>query len=69
MMIISVIFCPCPIWSGAFLFLDFLEAVEVILWRELATGAAADLLRATVGAVSSRTALKSGQSAAVEAAD
>ena len=28
-MIISVIFCPCPIWPGAFLFLEFLEAVEV----------------------------------------
>ena len=48
-MIISVIFCPCPIWPGAFLFLEFLEAVEVILWRELVEGAAADL-GAAVGA-------------------
>ena len=40
-MIILVIFCPCPIWPGAFSFLEFLEAVEVILWDELATGAAA----------------------------
>ena len=38
----TVIFCPCPIWPGAFLFLEFLEAVEVMLWHELVEGAAAD---------------------------
>lgn len=33
---------PLPYtWPGAFSFLEFLEAVEVILWDELATGAAA----------------------------
>ena len=39
-MIISVIFAPALSGRG-FSFLEFLEAVEVILWDELATGAAA----------------------------
>ena len=36
----TVIFAPALL-AGAFSFLKFLEAVEVILWDELATGAAA----------------------------
>ena len=59
---------PCPTWSGAFSFLKFLEVVEVVLWRELATGAAAARGGGRRG-VELVDPKKGGQSVAVKAAD